>query len=217
MDLHQKKREALEFFDFWNGFFAIIIGSLMLGAVLGTILFPNDILTAVLVVITGIYAFATIIQMREARRQGQYSPLQPDVEYVEEVDNDLPGLKNFGDESIHGFECIAVLESGDKCTQDITRKITKWEEPTSIPPGEFEPVVANREKFKNELRETAKFDDGQLSLYYAYSTPSSGRTPADAEEQEELLNRGVEELQKDYSVPKKFDANSLYERCFPEK
>ena len=98
--LNNKKKEAdrflreknvYPFLDFWNkvGIVLLLVLSLIVGT--SIVYFNQSILTGALVIVTGVYVFTTFNQMREARKQTQFRPVQPDIDYSAEHDAEVPG------------------------------------------------------------------------------------------------------------------------------
>lgn len=205
-----KVRDVHQFLDFWNKVALVLITFLLIVSIVLSYL-NQSILTGILILVTGLYAFTTFIQMREARKQSYSRPVQPDIDYSAEHDAEVPGIRNFGSETAYSIEFLASLESSGDADPFKTREITKWESPTTLKPDEFEPVVEDIEKFEEKLHD---IEEGQLSLYYAYSTASTHRIPPS---EEELLDKNITEIQEKYPKPTSFDVGSLQERCFPKK
>lgn len=210
-DRFLREKNVYQFLDFWNKFGISLLLILTLVVIVSIVLFNQSILTGALVVVTGVYVFTTFNQMREARKQTLFRPVQPDIDYSAEHDAEVPGIRNFGSEIAYGLELLASLEPDEDDEPTITRRIAKWKSPTTLDPDEFEPVIKDTENFKEDLDD---LEEGQLSLYYAYSTASVPRVPSN---EEELLEKDLPKLQKEYPEPTSFDASTLQERCFPEK
>lgn len=208
------RKDVDSFFDFWNkvGLGGLIVLSLLVGA--KVVLSGRGTLTGILIIVTGVYVFTTFNQMREARKRTYSRPVQRDIGYSEEHDAEVPGIRNYGSATAYDIEFLAALESDEKDDSIKMGEITKLESPTTLEPGEFEPVVEDMGKFEEKLIITSKLEGGQLSLYYAYSTPSVHRIPPD---ENELLAKDLEGLQEKYPQPTSFDAESLLARCFPEE
>lgn len=218
--LNSKKKEAdrflreknvYQFLDFWNMVGILLLLVLFLIVFTSIVYFNQSILTGALVVVTGVYVFTTFNQMREARKQTLFRPVQSEVGYSAEHDAKVPGIRNFGSETAFHIELLASLEPDEDDKTTITRRISKWESPTTLGPDEFEPVIQDTENFKDNLND---LEGGQLSLYYAYSTASVPRVPSN---EEELLDKDLIELQKEYPEPTSFDVKTLQEQYFPEK
>lgn len=211
VDRFLREKNVYSFLDFWNIAGTILI--MILFIIVGTsiVYFNQSILTGALVVVTGVYVFTTFNQMREARKQTLFRPVQPEVEYSAEHDAEVPGIRNFGSETAFHIELLASLESDEDDKPAVTRRISKWESPTTLGPDEFEPVIQDTKNFKDDLND---LEGGQLSLYYAYSTASVPRVPSN---EEELLDKDLIELQKEYPEPTSFSVKTLQGQCFPEK
>lgn len=210
VDRFLRGKNVYQFFDFWNKVGTILLLILSLIVAASIVYFDQNLLTGALVIVTGVYVFTTFNQMREARKQTLFRPVQPDIDYSAEHDVEVPGVRNFGGETAYGIELLAALEP-DEDDSTITRRIAKWESPTTLEPDEFEPVIEDPKNFNGNLND---LEGGQLSLYYAYSTASVPRVPSN---EETLLDKDITKLQKEYPEPTSFDVRTLQKRCFTEK